>query len=483
MNWWRSWNGRAARLGVAAGTLIVGPTAASAAAPTAIPSIRTVVLSQGASAVGRPGCTDPSCRLFVVHLRGYEPHSAVTVKCQEPSGTFFSYSRTVDASGNDDSANCYYGFPGRRVKVGAGGLASNTIVWGTPGTTVRLFTGSSAAGRPGCSDASCRFLSVHLRGYQPGSLVSVRCVRGGSAFFSYSRVVDASGNDDSSVCYVALSATTARVVAGQISSNTLSASAGKPFAPPGPVMATEGDAQSQLTFSPAPDNGDPVTAYQVSVNGGPFIPLASDRIVRGLTNGTNYTFRVAGVNRFGLGDPSHTSNVSNPYGLPGIPAVSGSMSGKTLNWSWNTPSGNGRAVDSFDVRLDGGSAQGGLATSFSRTFAPGETHTLRVFAHNARGNGNPGSSTLSTPPSIVMVSKAGSAVGQPSCRFVLVQLRNFAPGSSVSIQCQGDGSTFFTYGRTVDGAGNNDSTNCYYGFPGHQFRAVANGAISNVVIW
>ena len=276
---------------------------------------------------------------------------------------------------------------------------------------------------------------------------------------------------------------------------------GTPLAP-GPVTATEGDTQSTLTFTAADGNGDPapkgtpVTSHVVSINGGAFVPLASDNIVRGLSNGTVYTFRVAGTNKNGLGDPSASSNPINPYGVPGTPSVSGSSSGNTLNWSWSTPSGNGRTVDSFDVRLDGGSVQGGLGTSFSRTFRPGECHTLEVYAHNLRGNGNPGSSRPCTPPSTVTIVKAGSAVGQPgcsdaSCKYVTVQLRNFAPGSVVTIDCQAEQSgggtrdyaTYFTYSVTVDGAGNKDSTNCYYGFPGRRFRIVAGGIVSNEITW
>ncbi|NUU33277.1 Ig-like domain-containing protein [Arthrobacter sp. C9C5] len=97
------------------------------------------------------------------------------------------------------------------------------------------------------------------------------------------------------------------------------------------------------------------------------------------------------------GDASPASNSVNPYGLAFAPNVTGSGSGgvgdRTVSWSWNQPSGNGRAVTGYQYSLDGGAWQDIGQRSFSKTVGFSETHTLQVRAISAGQPGRIGSDT------------------------------------------------------------------------------------------
>ena len=87
--------------------------------------------------------------------------------------------------------------------------------------------------------------------------------------------------------------------------------------PPTSVNAERGDMQAGLTFSGQSDNGCPITSFDVSVNGGPAQALVQGQPVGGLVNGTDYTFRVRGVNaEEGPGEWSNPSNSVRPLGPP-----------------------------------------------------------------------------------------------------------------------------------------------------------------------
>ncbi len=90
--------------------------------------------------------------------------------------------------------------------------------------------------------------------------------------------------------------------------------------PPGPptnVTAVAGNASATVRWStPASDGGSPITRYilaaspgglQVEVGGS-----ATEVVVRGLANGTAYTFTVTAVNRIGRGEPSTPSSPVTP---------------------------------------------------------------------------------------------------------------------------------------------------------------------------
>jgi hypothetical protein len=87
-----------------------------------------------------------------------------------------------------------------------------------------------------------------------------------------------------------------------------------PGAPTG-VTATAGNGQATVSFTaPASNGGSAITGYTVTSNPGsikaegPGSPIT----VKGLTNGTAYTFTVTATNRIGTGPPSSASNPVTP---------------------------------------------------------------------------------------------------------------------------------------------------------------------------
>ncbi|MDQ0801900.1 Ig-like domain-containing protein [Arthrobacter sp. SLBN-112] len=97
------------------------------------------------------------------------------------------------------------------------------------------------------------------------------------------------------------------------------------------------------------------------------------------------------------GDASPPSNAVNPYGLAFAPTVTGSNSSgvgdKTVSWTWNQPSGNGRAVTGYQYSLDNGPWQDTQQRSFSKSVGYSETHKLEVRAISAGQPGRIGSDT------------------------------------------------------------------------------------------
>jgi hypothetical protein len=142
------------------------------------------------------------------------------------------------------------------------------------------------------------------------------------------------------------------------------------------VTATDGDTRSGLTFT------DPAmaTSFEYDVNGDEgWKPLAADRIVQGLTNGSKYRFRVRPL--FGGGGPGAPSPPSNevvPYGAPEAPTLTGKQSQTTLTWAWAARSTNGRALATFRTKLDMGNWTPTPDTTLARAFGYEQSHTLCV---------------------------------------------------------------------------------------------------------
>jgi hypothetical protein len=150
----------------------------------------------------------------------------------------------------------------------------------------------------------------------------------------------------------------------------------------GGVAATEGNEATTLLFMPAEPNGSKITGYEYDVNGDEsWRPLPADMIVRSLSNGTTYRFRVRGVNARGPSAASDPSNAIVPYGAPGSPIVTGQANGTTVEWTWTAPDGNGRTVIGYVTKLDASSySAASQSTSFRATFGDEAAHTLCVKA-------------------------------------------------------------------------------------------------------
>ncbi|MGN7198858.1 Ig-like domain-containing protein [Arthrobacter sp. SAFR-044] len=182
---------------------------------------------------------------------------------------------------------------------------------------------------------------------------------------------------------------------------------------------------TQLTDAQRNGSSQTEIAYRYSLtSGGGSGSIPAGGGVVAAPNGTQTSVVVWAVSSRSTtaGDASAPSNAVNPYGLAFAPTVNGSNSSgvgdKTVSWTWNQPSGNGRAVTGYQYSLDNGPWQDTQQRSFSKSVGYSETHKLEVRAISAGQPGRIGSDTSrsgSEPPPPVPTSWSITATPVRSC--------------------------------------------------------------------
>jgi hypothetical protein len=198
-----------------------------------------------------------------------------------------------------------------------------------------------------------------------------------------------------------------------------------PGAPTG-VMGTAGNMQVALSWTaPAGNGGSAITGYQVQVatsSGGTYTNAAgcptnsttTACTATGLTNGTQYFFKVAAINAVGTGDYSSASSGITPATVPDAPTgVTGTGGNAQVALLWTAPASNGgSAITGYRVQVatsSGGSysdAAGcptnSTATSCTATgLSNGTPYFFKVAAINAAGTGAYSSASSGVTPMTV----------------------------------------------------------------------------------
>ena len=178
---------------------------------------------------------------------------------------------------------------------------------------------------------------------------------------------------------------------------------GSPGAPQG-VSAIAGSSQASISFSAPPsDGGAPIANYSVVASPGGFSAngLTSPLTIKGLSNGTAYTFSVTATNSAGSG-PSSLSNTVIPVGLPGPPvSVAASAGDGQVTISFAPPVTNGGATITTyrAVSNPGGFVGIGMGTPILVTgLSNGTAYTFVVAATNGAGTGLASSSSNAATP-------------------------------------------------------------------------------------
>jgi len=160
--------------------------------------------------------------------------------------------------------------------------------------------------------------------------------------------------------------------------------------PPTGVSARAGDRSATVTFrAPASNGGSPITRYTVTPS-----PACSactgltarntSSTVRGLTNGTAYTFRVTATNAVGAGAASVRSKVVTPARAPGAPVIgnaSSGVAGGTINAvaRWTSPLSNGgSAINGYLVTALRFNAAGTLVGSAGSSLRAATVRSLTM---------------------------------------------------------------------------------------------------------
>ncbi|MGT2461611.1 fibronectin type III domain-containing protein [Sinomonas atrocyanea] len=239
-----------------------------------------------------------------------------------------------------------------------------------------------------------------------------------------------------------------------------------------PANTTGNGGQVQLSFSPATANGDPVSGYQYSIDGGSsWGSLASDKTVSGLQNGTTYSFLVRAVNSAGPG-PSSNRASANPYGQPKTPVANAATDGIRVKMTWNTGGYDNGRPSTVSVTIDGNAvANDGAATVGN---GPDEAHSITVKAcvQGEPTNCSSKSDSARTASPSASLAQGPRVTSDPQCAsnacyYFDITARNFHPNASVFVQCwnnAGGDHVFASFHATTDANGYfNQNSGCYLG--------------------
>lgn len=259
---------------------------------------------------------------------------------------------------------------------------------------------------------------------------------------------------------------------------------------------------STLSFTPPDNNGQSISSYQVSVDGGGFQTLAANDVVSGLKNGVSHTFVVEACNAY-CGAPSNQA-AATPDAPPTMPGVSGSVSGITFHFSWGSPVSNGCPVTSEG--WSNGSSSGpwnpvGVGAG-STSIVGGYSRVITLFLHAQDSCGLSATSSGAAasgppPPPVVSISIGASANGVTSpspctsvnCYWVNISGSGFSPNTSYTFTCWGSyppAGTFWTETVRTNGGGGfsiGSPNTCYFGWKGYQVYVNVGGTQSNTLSW
>jgi hypothetical protein len=159
-------------------------------------------------------------------------------------------------------------------------------------------------------------------------------------------------------------------------------------------VSAEGlNGRARVRWRPGTTGGAPITRFRVTTTDGEHRCVTNGRntcVVRGLTNGTTYRFRVEARNRVGWGNPSSAAS-ARPRKRPSSPQnISITPRARSIEVRWTRPASNGGApIDRYRVVTEPGGARcatdrtGRTCTVFGLT--SGATYQVRVQARNEAG--------------------------------------------------------------------------------------------------
>ena len=172
---------------------------------------------------------------------------------------------------------------------------------------------------------------------------------------------------------------------------------------PTSVTASAQDSQATVSWqAPASNNGSVITSYTVTSSpdgltcadpSSPGGTPVDSCTVKGLTNGTSYTFSVTATNGAGTSSASSPSNAVIPAGLPQTPVgLIASAGDRSVALAWQAPSANGSPITRYDVTTwQGGNALGAVQHCANTTctisnLTNGTAYQFSVTAVNAVGS-------------------------------------------------------------------------------------------------
>jgi hypothetical protein len=170
------------------------------------------------------------------------------------------------------------------------------------------------------------------------------------------------------------------------------------------ITATPGNAQATVSFKlPTSNGGNPIKVSTVTSKPGGITAhgVGSPITVKGLTNGTAYTFTVTATNAIGTGPASKPSNKVMPVGVPGAPTkVTAKAGNAQVTVSFKAPASNGgSAITGYTVTSSAGQTAKGHASPITvKGLTNGTAYTFTVTATNKAGTGPASSASSPVTP-------------------------------------------------------------------------------------
>jgi Glycine rich protein/Fibronectin type III domain len=227
------------------------------------------------------------------------------------------------------------------------------------------------------------------------------------------------------------------------------------------VTAVASDRSALVAFAP-PKHWPPLTGYEVKASPGDAHATGkqSPITIRGLKNGTRYTFTVTATNLVGTGPKSKRSNAVTPEPPPGAPTDVSAVAGDAeAVVSWTAPKSAGPII-TYKVIASSGRVE--MATGSPATIhglKDGTTETFKVMATNAFGDGPLSKSsnpvTPVGPPDRPTGAVAIAGNGQANVSF-LVPFSRGSPIENYTVTVQPGGETVTGTGppMTITGLAN-----------------------------
>lgn len=235
-----------------------------------------------------------------------------------------------------------------------------------------------------------------------------------------------------------------------------------PPAAPTSVDITDQDGRLFVTWSPANAPYSPDTGYRIeaSDDGGltwdaitPMEVGGVGAIVTGLTNGTEYTVRVAARNPAGLG--AWQQQTGTPRGVPGAPELTLQPQNAEITASWSEPSNGGAAITGYELRFSSNNGANWITFTPSSSYANyvglqnGHEYLAQVRATNAAGPGPWSTVQAATPRSVPSRPALDASVSDGRIDMAwTVPADNGAPITGYLVQYSTDGLTWLTQSTT-----------------------------------
>ena len=172
---------------------------------------------------------------------------------------------------------------------------------------------------------------------------------------------------------------------------------------PAIITAKADNAEAKVSFkAPASNGGSDITSYTVASSTGQTASgTASPITVKGLTNGTPYTFTVTATNKVGVSPRSRASNSVTPATVPDAPTIVAAKADNaeaTVSFK-APPSTGGSKITSYTVTSSTGQTASGTASPLTvKGLTNGTPYTFTVTATNKIGTGPPSSASNSVMP-------------------------------------------------------------------------------------